>query len=103
MGPEEANATAQALGQALEKWSLGSSRGVVAAVSAPQGPGYLLQAGVEEFHLLACARRPGQAYQPFVFADAPSARAAADALAAVLCPPTGVEQELYFNTQNFAR
>ena len=103
MGREEANATAHALGRALEKWSLGSGSGAVETVSAPQGQGFLLRAGVEGFHLLACPRRPGQAYQPAVFADADSARAAADKLAPVLCPPAGVEQELYLNTRNFAR
>jgi hypothetical protein len=101
MGREEARAGARALGQALEKWALGAGNGAVETVAAPQG--FLLRAGVEGFHLLACSRRPGQAYQPVVFADADSARVAAEDLAGVLCPPAGVEQELYFNTRNFAR
>jgi hypothetical protein len=103
MGREEATAAAHAFAQALERWSLGSAGGAVETVPAPEGQGFLLRAGVEGFHLLACSRRPGQAYQPAVFADADSARAAADQLASVLCPPAGVEQELYCNTRNFAR
>jgi hypothetical protein len=103
MGREEANAAAHALGQALEKMSLGSGSAVIGPVSAPEGQGLLLQVTVEGFHLLACSRRPGQAYQPFIFTDADSARAAVENLGAVLCPPAGVEQELYFNTRNFAR
>src|SRR5690242_12997246 len=55
MGREEANAAAHSLVRALEEWSLGSGGGTVEPVSAPDGRGFLVRAGVEEFHLLACS------------------------------------------------
>jgi hypothetical protein len=98
---DEADAAARDLGRALDEWAAGGP-GAVEAVAAPDG-GCWLQARVGAFSLLACPREPGRAYRPAVFDGADSARAAAGQLAAVLCPPAGVAQELYFNTRHFGR
>ena len=100
MSHDEASAAAHAVYRALRDWAAGGA-GRVEAVSLPQGQGAWLRARVGPFVLLACARRPGQPYHPLVFADAHAAGAAACRLTAILCPPPGVEQEVYFNTRNF--
>ena len=100
MSHDEASAAAHALYRALREWASGGA-GRVEAVSQPQGQGAWLRARVGPYVLLACARVPGQPYQPLVFADAHAAGAAACRLTAILCPPPGVEQEVYFNTRNF--
>jgi hypothetical protein len=97
----EADEAARGLGRALDEWAAGGP-GAVEAVAAPGG-GRWLCARVGAFALLACPREPGRPYRPAVFADADSARAAAAQLAAVLCPPAGVAQEMYFNTRHFGR
>ena len=52
---------------------------------------------VSGFHLVACARRPGQPYEPMQ--DALPALAAR--VRSYLCPPEGVEQPVYFNVRHF--
>lgn len=56
----------------------------------------------EAFVWIACRRAPGQAYQPANFATLEEAQLAAARIAAVVCPAAGVQQEYYFNTQNFS-
>jgi hypothetical protein len=53
------------------------------------------------FVWIVCRRQPGQGYQPMNFATLQDASAAAEALAAVICPPADVNQTYYFNTQGF--
>jgi hypothetical protein len=102
LAKDEAPAVAAALFRALEAWGRGG-HGLIDAVAAGDGRGYLVWADVGDFALVACARRPGQAYQPLVFTGRDEARAAAARLAEVLHPPAGREQEVYFNTRNFVR
>ena len=98
LGRDEAAAAARGLIQALDGWAGGGPGGVEAA-AAPDG--YRVRVAAGPFVLLLCPREPGRPYRPQVFADADAARAAADALLAVLRPPAGAEQELYFNTRHF--
>jgi hypothetical protein len=102
MSREEATVAAQRLYRALQAWAAGGP-GRVEAFAAPEGAGFRLRAVVAAFALLACPREPGQPYRPLVLSDGGAAREAARALAAALCPPEGVEQELYFNGRNFTR
>jgi hypothetical protein len=102
MGLDEAHAAGQALHRALEAWAEGGP-GRVEPVRLPDGQGFWVCAHVGRFTLLACVRLPGQPYQPLVLADAAAAQAAAGDLAAVLCPPAGAGQELYFNARHFRR
>jgi hypothetical protein len=96
---EEADESASLLGRALDEWA-GGGPGAVEAVPTPDG--CRLQVRVAAFALLACPREPGRPYRPALFDEPDGARAAAQ-LAAVLCPPPGVAQELYFNTRHFGR
>jgi hypothetical protein len=102
MSREEATIAAQRLYRALEAWSAGGP-GQVEAFPAPEGAGFWVRAVVAGYALLACPREPGKSYHPLVLPDADAARDAARALAAVLCPGDGVEQELYFNGRHFSR
>jgi hypothetical protein len=70
---------------------------------APGSEGYCLRVEVGAFSLIACPRIPGRAYLPMVFPSMDEAGSAAEALRAVLCPPPDADQEVYFNTRNFAR
>jgi hypothetical protein len=97
---DEAAMEAQRLYRGLEAWSAGGP-GAVETVPA-EGGGLWLRVRVAAFTLLACPRTPGQPYRPLVLTDA-EALAAARGLAEVLCPPAGVEQELYFNGRHFTR
>jgi hypothetical protein len=93
LGRDEAAAAAQELILSLDARASGGPGGVEI-----DGGGVRVRVGA--FVLLVCARAPGRPYQPQQFADA-DARAAAAALDAVLRPPPGAEQELYFNTRHF--
>jgi hypothetical protein len=73
----------------------------VVVVLTPDGRGWI-QAEIGTFTLIVSARKPGQPYRPLVFADEASARQAAEALDAILCPAPDVVREIYFNTQHFA-
>lgn len=98
---EEAEAAAEQLCRALEEWARGGT-GCVEPVAMPDGQGYCVSGRVGALPLLACLRRPGQAYEPLVLAEE-SARAAAVDIASVLCPASGAVQEVYFNTRHFSR
>jgi hypothetical protein len=98
LGRDEAAAAAQGLILALDGWA-GGGPGGVEVVPAADGVRVRVWAGA--FALLLCPREPGRPYRPQAFIDADAARAAAAALTAVLCPPPGAEQELYFNTRHF--
>jgi hypothetical protein len=88
--------------QALEAGAI--QRGSrVEAIAAPDGAGYQVRAGIGDFVLLVCARVPGQAYRPLTFPTVAEACAAAERIGDVLCPAPHAEQEVYFNTQHFAR
>jgi hypothetical protein len=103
---EQAGRVAESLFDALGEWSRGGPGRVdVTGVAGPAGgaDGFFVRVHVGPFHLLACARRAGEPYVPFLFADAGSARADAGRLAALLCPPPGAEQEVYLNTRHFQR
>jgi hypothetical protein len=96
---DEASAAAQGLFRALRDWAGGGG----GAIDVQAGPdGFLLVARIGPFLLLVCVRRPGQPYAALVCPEA-DARAAAERLAGVLCPPGQAEQEVYFNTRFFER
>ena len=94
LGHDEASACAQALYRALREGATAE------AVARPDGCWLRVTAG--PFVLLACERRPGQPYAVLT-CPAGEATAAAAALAAVVNPPDGAEQELYFNVRHFER
>jgi hypothetical protein len=98
MNPEEAQVVSSALWRALERGG-----GRLEEVGLPEGTGWWLRAHIGSYALLVCARLPGQAYEPLVFPDPPTARAAAEQLALILCPPPDIEQECYLNTRHFSR
>jgi hypothetical protein len=94
LSPDEARPLVGRLVQALLEWNAGGQ-------GAVETPGRRVQACVGPFRLLACPRRPGEPYRPLTLPDAAAAEAAARAVAAVLRPPPGVEQEYYLNTRHF--
>jgi hypothetical protein len=96
---DEASAAAQSIYRALREWSAGGEGRVEVL---PDEGGSRLLARVGPFALLACPRLPGQPYRPLRCHES-EARAAASAVGAVLHPPEGTEQELYFNTRFFER
>ncbi len=87
---------------ALDEWADGGL-GRVEPVPAAGGTGYQVHAGVGRFVLITCARIPGEPYQPMVFSKVDEALTAAERIASVLCPGPDTNQEIYFNTANFAR
>ena len=89
---DEASAAAQGLYRALREWSAGGD----GSVEVREGT---LRVAAGGFHLVACARAPGQPYS--VLADA--TLALASRVRAYLCPPEGVEQPVYFNVRHFDR
>jgi hypothetical protein len=98
---EEAAAGAEAVYRALQEWAAGGP-GSVEPAEHPEG-GFLVRATVGGLPFLACLRDPGQPYRPLICPDADAARRAAGALASVLCPAPGAEQEVYFNSRHFSR
>ena len=72
-------------------------------VPAPGGAGYHVRIGVGGFVLLTCNRIPGVPYQPAVFEKVRDALAAAEHIAAILCPDRNTPQEIYFNVNNFRK
>ncbi len=95
---DEASAAAHQLYRALNAWAAGGVGGIE-VVAGPDG-GNWLRVRVGPLFLIACARVPGKPYQPLLFADADAGPATVADLTAILCPATGVEQELYFNTRH---
>lgn len=69
----------------------------------PTAGGFHAWVGVSGFTWVVCPRVPGAAYKPVVFAQRETAQEAIQRLLPFLHPAEGVEQEYYFNTQNFAR
>ncbi len=88
---DEGNAIADGLLRALER-----GRGQVEAAFAADGVGFWVQAQVGAFPLLACERRPGEAYRPALFGSAADAEGAAAALREAICPGEG-GLEVYVN------
>jgi hypothetical protein len=99
-GRDEASAAVEGLCLALQQWAAGGPGRLEAVAGAD---GWLVRGEVGIFPLLACLRRPGQAYQPLVFPDRAAAEDAAAALTGVLRPAADAEQELYLNTRHFGR
>jgi hypothetical protein len=97
---DEAASMAQKLVRFLEA---GGEPGRLETLPSAALDGYWITAEVGALVLLACRRAPGQAYQPMLFVTLEQARSAAARTTAILFPPKGAEQELYFNTRNFAR
>ncbi len=103
---EQAGRVAEALFDALSEWSRGGAGRVEVSAARSGGvraEGFHVCVHVGPFHLLACGRRPGQAYDALSFPDAATARTAAEQLGALLSPPEGAEQEVYLNTRHFQR
>jgi hypothetical protein len=98
MSLDEAHAAAQMLYRALREWGAGGAGGIEVVQAR-----WELRVTVGNFRLVVCRREPGRPYRPHAFADAAAAHAAAERLTHTLCPPPGVEQEIYFNTRHFAR
>jgi hypothetical protein len=102
---EQAGRAAEALFDTLADWSASNPLRVectpTAGTASPDS--FQLRVHVGPFHLLACDRRPGQPYVALAFADLAAARATADRLTRLLCPPPGNDQEVYLNTRNFQR
>jgi hypothetical protein len=97
---EEAAAAARDLILALAAWADGGA-GAVEVVPTPGGTGRRLRVRAGRFVLALCGREPGRPYRAHDFPDADAAHGARAALTAILNPPPGVEQELYFNTRHF--
>lgn len=95
---EEARGVARAFFETLVEWGRGGT-GHVGAVACESG--HLVWVDVGDFCLVACERRPGQPYRPLSFTRADEASQAAARTTAVLHPPVGVDQEVYFNTLHF--
>jgi hypothetical protein len=100
MPQKEANALALALYQALGD-SSGKVEASVEEVAAPEGAGFQVRVRAGPFALRVCERLPGQPYRPLLFSDRVAAQAAAKQLLGILCPPDGIEQEVYLNTRHF--
>ncbi len=97
---EEAEAMAEGLCRALGRWMAGGP-GKIDSAPAPEGDGFWIQAEIGAFPLIACHRRPGQAYRPATFPTVAEAETIANALTAALCPTS--ELEVYFNSRHFER
>lgn len=91
---DEASAAAQSLFRAL---GVGARIETISTQS-----GSFVRAVAGPFVLVACVRQPGRPYSPAV-CSADEACAVVAQLRPVLCPPVGVEQELYFNVRFFER
>jgi hypothetical protein len=99
MARDEAHAAAMRLYRAVEGWIAGG-RGAIEEAADHHG-GFSLYVRIADLVFLVCTRRPGEPYTPHSFSDLEAARTAAGQLRAVLCPPSDVEQECYFNTRHF--
>lgn len=97
---DEAPLVAQKVYRALERW-IDQGDGQMAAIGRPGGSEFWVQTRLGNFCFLVCPRRPGQPYQPQTYPELASAQAAAVQLAKTLCPPSDVDQEIYFNLHHF--
>ena len=75
----------------------------VEVLGGPQGEGFFIWIDVEDWSLMACARRPGQPYQPQSFEDRAEANVVRDQLHQLLCSCESTPQEIYLNLQHFSR
>src|SRR5262249_26026411 len=98
---EEAPGVVQAFLVDWETWTCGGP-GCVQAVASSNGEGAIVWIDIGDFTLAACARVPGQPYEPARFPTTSEADEAARKLPAVLHPENG-EPEVYINTRHFAR
>jgi hypothetical protein len=99
---DEGARLASELHRGLEEWAQGGL-GRVEPMPAPGGKGYQVRVGVGRFVLIACDRVPGVPYRPALFTTVSKALAAAEQIAAVLCPCAGVNQEIYINTDQYTK
>ncbi len=99
MAQEEATSLVERVCAMLQEWA---QRVHLDALPAPQG-GYLVWVDLGELALVACARRPGQPYQPLVFPTLQGAREALLPLRSILQPVESLPQEVYINTRGFQR
>jgi hypothetical protein len=99
---EKAARLVQDLQRALGRWPLGGQGSAQAVASSSEG-GWQVVVEVGPLILVACRRRPGQAYQAVRFAREEEAKSAALILQRILCPQMAGVQELYLNTRSFSR
>jgi hypothetical protein len=97
---DEASAAAQSLFRALREWATGGP-GSCEVVSA-EGGSYVPYVMVGPFPLAVCRRIAGQPYA-VLRGTQDEMNQVVGRLASVLCPPEGVEQEVYFNMRFFER
>lgn len=102
LNQSEGHQVAEALYEALVKWSDGSN-GHIGAIPLSEGEGLQIWMDVEDFSLIVCARNPGQPYQPLILTDSQQAEEAIGQLQAVLCPGANQKQEIYLNTRHFSQ
>jgi hypothetical protein len=102
---EQASRAAGALFDTLAALAQSASpRGETTATCDSAGKDcYQVRVHAGPFHLLVCARQPGEAYSPLLFTDVQAARTAARDITTLLRPPDGVDQEFYLNTRHFQR
>jgi hypothetical protein len=93
---------ARRLFHALEQ-AAGRTPNPVEVVGAPPGERYGVCARLDGALWLACRRAEGAAYQPWLDPSLAVAEELACRLTALLWPAADAGQEVYFNTQAFAR
>jgi hypothetical protein len=98
----EAGVMARKVERALEEWA-GGGKGGSELVPLAGEEGFRVRVVIGSFRWMVCRRVPGRPYQPWTFAAAADAHAAAAELADVLCPDEEDGQELYCNTLHFYR
>jgi hypothetical protein len=99
---DEAALVARRLHQALEETVL-RGKDPVETFGDPVGQKFQVWVRTTEYVWILCRRRPGQAYEPLIFAGRQEAENAGRRLGPFLHPAPDANQEYYFNTQNFAR
>ena len=67
-----------------------------------RGEAFQVWVRTDDYVWVVCHRTLGQAYRPAVFGSRDEARREGEQLARVLWPADDAEQEVYFNTQQFA-
>jgi hypothetical protein len=100
-GREEAALVARRLQQALEE-AVSAGKNPVETFGNPASQQFQVWVRTEEHVWILCRRRPGQAYEPLVFANQVDAENAGCRLTRFLHPAPDANQEYYFNTQYFA-
>jgi hypothetical protein len=100
-GREEAALVARRLQQSLED-AVAAGSNPVETFGRPASKEYQVWLRTEEYVWIVCRRRPGQAYEPLVFASQVEAENAGRHLGRFFHPAADANQEYYFNTQHFA-